>query len=736
MSVQKELAAAALRKKKEKETDKKSRGNEDKTEKKTKTEKTTEGPAGSKNGKGGKDEKKKKKPDGSKSEKAGKTEKKTEVPEGSKSEKEGKDEKKKKKKKAERPDGSKSEKGGKTEKKTEVPDGSKSEKEGKDENKKKKTEVPDGSKSEKGGSEKEGKEEKKTKVPDGSKSERGGKAEASKRKQSKDDKEGGRSNKKKKEKEPPIKFTEAKKPDIEHLFQTPDRKTRNGSPPPAEAKMTVKQRAEERLLELTKHLAPSDFDDDDSSCAATDLENLMLRRDQSPQENETPGSSGEEEEEDKEGSGAEDEKDEEQDDSEKEEDEDSDTSSSVSQEEQSGEGEDVDDDDDEEEEEDEENDDEDEEGAKEERKESKEEDKTPETETKPETEHALVPVTSHTQQQVASLKNSVTNKREWDTFCRQAKSRMPVSLNDMFQSNKQELFNIWLEAKQDWTACSLECERRHEQKNISTKGWKAEQGKTLKLKYTEEKWKTILASRKAAGLYYEDPDFPGDEDEPWLVLAILLLYHIHHSKLAIVAYLALIVANGESTALKASMDVNPEMRAALTDAETGLLRPGALPALTTATAAGNKALLDAIEKAMAMTIMYMKPRDQVTAAPKKRPKAKEEEKSENVEPQTWLQKATASLPVLLKDAADARTSSIKLQNMEYAKELSDQLLDHAKKLEGLYQGMSKAVTGNSDDKILKQLCKKCADMEAFGTKAQAHSGVSLRSVPGNYYQPT
>ena len=53
----------------------------------------------------------------------------------------------------------------------------------------------------------------------------------------------------------------------------------------------------------------------------------------------------------------------------------------------------------------------------------------------------------------------------------------------------------------------------------------------------------------------------------------------------------------ESTALKASMDVNPEMRAALTETETGLLRPGALPALTTATAGGNKLLLEAIDKA-------------------------------------------------------------------------------------------------------------------------------------------
>ena len=121
---------------------------------------------------------------------------------------------------------------------------------------------------------------------------------------------------------------------------------------------------------------------------------------------------------------------------------------------------------------------------------------------------------------------------------------------------------------------------------------------------------------------------------------------------------------------------------------------------------------------------------QAQAAPKKRPKPKEEEKSETVEPQTWLQKATASLPELLKNAADARTSSIKLHDMEYAKELSDQLLNHAKKLESLYQDMSKAVTNNPDEKTLKQLCQKAAEKEAFGTKAQAHSGIQLMQCAG------
>ena len=47
--------------------------------------------------------------------------------------------------------------------------------------------------------------------------------------------------------------------------------------------------------------------------------------------------------------------------------------------------------------------------------------------------------------------------------------------------------------------------------------------------------------------------------------------------------------------MKGTMELDEPMRQALI--EDGLMRPGALPKVTTATAAGGKALLDAIEKA-------------------------------------------------------------------------------------------------------------------------------------------
>lgn len=49
--------------------------------------------------------------------------------------------------------------------------------------------------------------------------------------------------------------------------------------------------------------------------------------------------------------------------------------------------------------------------------------------------------------------------------------------------------------------------------------------------------------------------------------------------------------------MEGTQELDSAMRQALVDSEDGLLRPGALPKVQTASAAGNKSLLDAIEKA-------------------------------------------------------------------------------------------------------------------------------------------
>jgi type VI protein secretion system component VasF len=116
------------------------------------------------------------------------------------------------------------------------------------------------------------------------------------------------------------------------------------------------------------------------------------------------------------------------------------------------------------------------------------------------------------------------------------------------------------------------------------------------------------------------------------------------------------------------------------------------------------------------------------AAPKKKPK----EKAEKVEATSAKGEAVQRMETLLKDSAAARTSSITLQSVEYAAELSRQLLQHAEALEGFYQRVKLAVEKDEDESFFKSLMVKIKEKEAFGVKAQA-SWVANESPISNRY---
>ena len=110
--------------------------------------------------------------------------------------------------------------------------------------------------------------------------------------------------------------------------------------------------------------------------------------------------------------------------------------------------------------------------------------------------------------------SGVSNKREWDTFMRQTSGKkFPLALADYLQSNKTDLFNFWMDSDKDWKKVELKVQRSVENENTSTKGWEAVQGKILRQKFTEEKFQKLITARKASGLWYEDEDFPADDDE-------------------------------------------------------------------------------------------------------------------------------------------------------------------------------------------------------------------------------
>lgn len=109
----------------------------------------------------------------------------------------------------------------------------------------------------------------------------------------------------------------------------------------------------------------------------------------------------------------------------------------------------------------------------------------------------------------------MTHKREWDQYVRQAanRSKFPVALASHYATNKTELFGMWLDSGKCWKETVMAVERANELRNQSIQGWQAIQGKVLRDKYSPEKFQRLIETRKSQGLYYEDKDFPGDDDE-------------------------------------------------------------------------------------------------------------------------------------------------------------------------------------------------------------------------------
>eukprot|EP00435_Cladocopium_sp_Y103_P065388 s488_g27.t1 len=502
-------------------------------------------------------------------------------------------------------------------------------------------------------------------------------------------------------KEPPIKFIPSQKSKVEHIFSTPPTKSSR-----SDASLSSRERAEMHLQSLGALLEASDSEAS-SECSGMDdflqdPENGKNGKDDETKEAEKPktkDAAKTQEEEEEEDSSSETSSDADMGEGDEEEDEDDGPEpSEPNTDEKLESGDDLESEEDEQEEQD----------SNEEAKEDEEGDgKTPEVAAPADpADHALVAVTKATGEATTTLRNSSTNKREWDAFCRQLKAnnRIPCQISEYAQTtaNKTCLFGMWLDSGKDWTQCQLVLERSMKQKNEAERGWCAQQGHDIKKKYKNnpEKAEKVMSSRRAAGLWYADDDFPDDPDEAWYFMRVGNSFKKKD-------------ITSEGMTLKGSMDVDPNLRQALTDADEGIMRPGALPKMQTFSASGNKQLLDTLEK--------------VTAAPKKKAK-KEDEKSgaEEVKPQTWEEMAKDAMGELLLDAAKARTESIKLGNVPYAKELSGQLLEHASKLEGPYKSTEQAMQRGASEKEFKSLMGDISDATAFTAKAKVASAALLK----------
>jgi hypothetical protein len=276
--------------------------------------------------------------------------------------------------------------------------------------------------------------------------------------------------------------------------------------------------------------------------------------------------------------------------------------------------------------------------------------------------------------------SGTTNKREYDSFCRAIQNRkaFPLDLSVYVAKSKTDLFNAWLDANRNWDKCRMIMKRTHSNSNESLSGWIAKAGKELVTEYGEEKAKSLMERRYNAGLYYDSEDFPTDPMERFYYMK--KPREMTHRE-----------AVSDEATLEGNNNLSNEMVKALVDETDGIFRSGAMPSDRALAASGQKALLEGISEGG------------VQAAPKKKAK-KETEGSEPAKPKTPAENAVDLMAALLADSTAARKKSMSLGAVNYAGELSSQLLAYAEKMEKFYKTLQQATTSKVTDDAFYTKC--------------------------------
>lgn len=205
-------------------------------------------------------------------------------------------------------------------------------------------------------------------------------------------------------------------------------------------------------------------------------------------------------------------------------------------------------------------------------------------------------------------------------------------------------------------------EREIENKNTARAGFESAKARDLLLKYGQEKGKKLIEGLKSKGRWYWDPEFPQDEEE---------IYYYTSAPRSIV--------NENSTANRMKLqgkETNPDagLLAAMTG-EQGPLASGALPAMETDGAEGERALAEALGSGK---VSKAKPAKKVRA-----------DSAEKVLPTNDRERAEAALQDILKDGGAARKLALGLKHVQYGDKLKDELFDFSKKMEELYNSLQK-----------------------------------------------
>ena len=112
--------------------------------------------------------------------------------------------------------------------------------------------------------------------------------------------------------------------------------------------------------------------------------------------------------------------------------------------------------------------------------------------------------------------NSVTHKKQWDTFSRQIldRKKFPASLASHVLKGRTDVFNAWLQCSQDWSKVELAYTRKSSDIREVKRGRGGLKKRDILLKYPSPKGEDLCKRLRERGLWEWDEDFPQDEEEP------------------------------------------------------------------------------------------------------------------------------------------------------------------------------------------------------------------------------
>jgi len=286
-----------------------------------------------------------------------------------------------------------------------------------------------------------------------------------------------------------------------------------------------------------------------------------------------------------------------------------------------------------------------------------------------------------------------------------AKPGFPQELSKPYATNRNEVFNIWLNKSQDLQAVAdVYMERKIEQELKNTTAAKGKKKRDLEKMLPAEKAAELIARRLKSGGYYPDPDFPDDPEE--------YFYYVHEGR--------------EVSQTSRQIDTMGMRASGSVDAATAqqMVSDGGLFASDRFVSASGSS-------AVSLQLLLDGGSAKAAPKPKPKPKPKANPPTDPLQPVDIKTRAVEGAQDILREATEARKLALQCANHTFGQQIHDELMAHAAYLEGKFQVLSKeSLKAKADEDMLENLFAELDDKtEWYRVAHKAASSMASAAQP-------